>query len=89
MARTKQRFRGVPAPDGRRIVPELELEVERTLLGVLRPERGPGGDYIRADARVGARRVRLLLRLPQGALMDLGARIRAMEMAEAIGGGAK
>lgn len=88
MARTRQRFQGVPAPDGRRIVPELELEVERTLLGVLRPERGTGGDYIRADARVGARRVRLLLRLPQGALMDLGARIRAMEAGEVIGSAA-
>ena len=80
MGHGRQRFLGVPAPDGRRIVPELELEVEKTLLGVLRPERGAGGDYIRADARVGARRVRLLLRLPQGALLDLGARIRAMEV---------
>ncbi len=84
MGRTRQRFAGIPEPDGHRIVPELDLEVEKTLLGILRPERGAGGDYIKADARVGNRRVRLLLRLPHGALMDLGARIRAMETVEVL-----
>jgi hypothetical protein len=69
---------------GRYEVPELALDVDKTLFGLLRPETCDGADYIKADCSLGRRRVRLLLRLPAGGLADLGARIRAMEIARAL-----
>lgn len=59
-------------------IDELYLEVDRTLFGVLRPEKTAGAEYICADCSLGSRRVRLRLRLQAGGFADLSARLRAM-----------
>jgi hypothetical protein len=65
-------------------IDELYLEVDRTLFGVLRPETKEGAEFICADCSLGSRRVRLRLKLQPGGFSDLGARIRAIEIGQAL-----
>jgi hypothetical protein len=60
-------------------IDELYLEVDRTLFGVLRPEKRAGAEFICADCSLGSRRVRLRLKLQAGGFADLSARLRSME----------